>query len=82
VDTRRLTPVNADAPAGVHSSACDVLQLLVGDLSHLIRAPRELYVDEEPLGLITFQIIDAEGVRQIITLREPLRLPVPHALLT
>jgi hypothetical protein len=22
VDTRRLTPVNADAPAGVHSSAC------------------------------------------------------------
>jgi hypothetical protein len=60
----------------------DVLQLLVGDLSHLIRAPREFYVDEEPLGLITFQIIDAEGVRQIITLREPLRLPVPHALPT
>jgi hypothetical protein len=60
----------------------DVLQFLVGDLSHLIRAPRELYVDEEPLGLITFQIIDAEGVQQIITLREPLRLPVPRALLT
>jgi len=36
-------------------------------LSHLIRAPREFYVDEEPLGLITFQVIDAEGVRQIIT---------------
>jgi hypothetical protein len=31
---------------------------------------------------LTSQIIDAEGVQQIITLREPLRLPVPHALLT
>lgn len=60
----------------------DVLELLVGDLSHMIHAPRELYVDEEPLGLTTFQIIDAEGVRQIITLREPLLLPVPLALLT
>jgi hypothetical protein len=59
----------------------DVLTLLVGDLSHMIRAPRELYVDEEPLGLIAFQIVDAEGVRQIVTLREPLMLPVLHELL-
>jgi hypothetical protein len=60
----------------------DVLTLLVGDLSHMIRSPRELYVDEEPLGLIAFQIVDAEGVRQIVTLREPLMLPVPRAFLT
>jgi hypothetical protein len=65
-----------------YDSSSDVLQLLVGDSSHHIRAPRELYVDEDPLGLITFQIIDAEGTRQIVTLREPLRLPAPHALLT
>jgi hypothetical protein len=53
----------------------DVLHLLVGTLSHFIRSPRELYVDEEALGLINFQIIDADGVRQIVTLREPLLLP-------
>ena len=60
----------------------DVLTLLVGDLSHIIHAPRELYVDEQPLGLIAFQVVDAEGVRQIITLREPLMLPVLREFLS
>ena len=53
----------------------DVLQLIVGELEHLIRAPRELYVDEEPLGLVVLQVVDAEGVRQIITFRDPVLLP-------
>ena len=56
----------------------DVLELLVGDVDHLIRAPREFYVDEQPLGLISLQIIDAEGVQQIVTLRDPLLLPGPN----
>jgi len=34
-----------------------------------------LYVDEEPLGIVSLQIIDAEGVHQILTLRDPLMLP-------
>ena len=49
--------------------------VLLGELEHLIRAPREFYVDEEPLGITSLQIIDAEGVRQIVTLRDPLMLP-------
>jgi Family of unknown function (DUF5335) len=53
----------------------DVLELLLGELEHLIRAPREFYVDEEPLGITSLQIIDAEGVRQIVTLRDPIMLP-------
>ena len=53
----------------------DVLELLLGELEHLIRAPREFYVDEEPLGIVSLQIIDAEGVHQILTLRDPLMLP-------
>src|ERR1700723_15439 len=53
----------------------DVLELLLGELEHLIRAPREFYVDEEPLGIVSLQIIDAEGVHQIVTLRDPLMLP-------
>jgi hypothetical protein len=58
----------------------DVLELLIGELDHLIRAPRELYVDKELLGIVSFQIIDAEGVRQIATLRDPLMLPGPQVL--
>ena len=56
----------------------DVLELLVGEVDHVIRAPRELYVYEQPLGLISLQIIDAEGVQQIVTLRDPLLLPGPN----
>ena len=43
-----------------------------------IRSPRELYVDEEPLGIISFEVIDAEGMRQIVTLQDPLLLPAPR----
>jgi hypothetical protein len=38
-------------------------------------ATRGFYVDAEPLGITSLQIIDAEGVRQILTLRDPLMLP-------
>ena len=55
----------------------DVLELLIGELDHLVRCPREFYVDEELLGVVSLQIIDAEGIRQIITLRDPLMLPAP-----
>ena len=64
----------------VYDSENDVLELLVGDMDHLIGAPRELYVDEELLDIVSFQIVDADGVRQIITLRDPLMLPGPHAI--
>ena len=55
----------------------DVLELLLGELEHLIKGPREFYVDEEPLGVTSLQIVDSHGVRQIVTLREPLLLPAP-----
>jgi hypothetical protein len=58
----------------------DVLQLIVEGLEHLIRAPCEFYVDEQPLGPVIMQIVDADGVSQIITLRDPLLLPRPAAL--
>jgi hypothetical protein len=38
-----------------------------------------LYVDEALLGTVSLQIINAEGVRQIVTLRDPLMLPRPAA---
>jgi Family of unknown function (DUF5335) len=72
----RLLPLNGMS----YDPTSDVLELLVGEVEHLIRAPRELYVDEELLGLVSLQIVDADGVRQIVTLRDPLMLPGPHVL--
>ena len=57
----------------------DLLEILMGDLDHLIAGPREFYVDDAPAGEIHLQIVDADGVRQIISLREPLMLPSPRS---
>jgi|SRR5215469_9736894 len=58
----------------------DVLELFVGQRRHLIWGPREFYVDEAPLGLVCMEIINAEDVREIVTLREPPMLPDPAAV--
>jgi hypothetical protein len=35
-------------------------------------------VDDRPEGLLSFEVIDADGVQQIIVLSEPLMLPPPR----
>lgn len=57
----------------------DIIELLIGELDHLIRGPQEFYVDDELFGTVTLQIVDGEGVRQIVTLCDPLMLPPPSA---
>lgn len=57
----------------------DVLELILDGLDHMIRKPRELWIDQGPAGMISLEIIDAEGVRQIVKLRDPLMLPSPAA---
>ena len=53
----------------------DLIEILVEGLDHLIRKPREVWVDRGPTGLAGMEVIDADDVRQIIRLREPLMLP-------
>jgi hypothetical protein len=53
----------------------DLIQILVEGLDHLIRKPREVWVDHGAIGLVSMEVIDADDVRQIIRLREPLMLP-------
>jgi hypothetical protein len=53
----------------------DVLEIALDGLDHLIHRPRELYADTGAGGLLSFEVIDADGVAQIIRLREPLMLP-------
>ncbi len=55
----------------------DVLELVFADLDHLVHAPREFYVDEDTVGIVILQIIDSSGMRQILTMRDPLLLPAP-----
>ena len=45
----------------------------------MIRKPREVYAASGNGALLSFQIIDADGVLQIILLREPLMLAPPTA---
>lgn len=52
----------------------DILDVAVDGLDHIINRPRQIYVDEGPLGLARLEVIDPAGTRHIITLREPLML--------
>jgi hypothetical protein len=55
----------------------DVIEVALDGLDHLIRNPREVHVDIGTTGLTSIEVIDAEGVQQIIKLRDPLMLPAP-----
>src|SRR4051812_9054919 len=55
----------------------DVVEIALADVDHLIARPKELYVDEGPLGVTSLEVVDADGTRQIVKLRDPLMLPTP-----
>ncbi|WP_027531798.1 DUF5335 domain-containing protein [Bradyrhizobium sp. WSM3983] len=57
----------------------DVIALALEGHGHLIHKPREIYIEGEGLELSSFEIIDANGERQIVVLRDPLMLPAPSA---
>ena len=55
----------------------DILEIALDEVDHLINKPREVYVEEESLELTSLEVVDADGVRQIVVLRDPLMLPAP-----
>jgi hypothetical protein len=55
----------------------DVIDVALEGVDHLIHKPREVYVEQEGLELSSLEVIDSEGNRQIILLRDPLMLPAP-----
>jgi hypothetical protein len=63
----------------VYDRANDVLRISLDGLEHVIAKPREIYVDEGEAGLSSFEVVDADSVRHIVQLREPLMLPAPPA---
>ena len=45
----------------------------------MIHHPREIYLDNGSGTLTSLEIVDAEGAKQIVKLRDPLMLPRPMA---
>jgi hypothetical protein len=56
----------------------DIVEVALEGLDHLISKPREIFVEDGAEGVVALEIIDADGVRQIIKLRAPLMLPAPE----
>jgi hypothetical protein len=53
----------------------DLLDVALDRSNHLIRRPREIVVEQTPAGLASVAVVDEDGARQVVTLKEPLMLP-------
>jgi len=56
----------------------DIIEVALDGLDHMIRKPREVYVEGNPIELSSLAVIDGDGVEQIVKLRDPLALPPPR----
>ena len=61
----------------VYDPKDDLVEVALDNVDHLIRAPREVYVDYHVGGLIGLEVVDAAGTHQIIKLKDPIALPAP-----
>lgn len=55
----------------------DLIEIALEDLDHLIRSPREVFVDFGIGGIAAVAIADGDGNRQIIKLKDPVALAAP-----
>jgi hypothetical protein len=53
----------------------DIIEIALEGVDHLIPKPREVYVEENGLGLSSLEVIDAEGTHQIIVPKDSMMLP-------
>jgi hypothetical protein len=56
----------------------DVIEIALEGVDHLISKPREVWVEARGIDLSSIEIVDANGVRQIVSLKDPLMLPAPE----
>lgn len=57
----------------------DMLEIVLEGLDHMIQKPAEIYVEHNVASLSSMEIIDSDGVRQVVRLRDPLMLPAPRS---
>ena len=63
----------------VYDDKDDIIEIALEDLDHLIRSPREVYIDDSGIVLTSLEIVDADGNKQIVQLRDPLMLAAPSS---
>lgn len=56
----------------------DLVEIALEGVDHLVRNPREIWLEGEGADLSSIEIIAADDVRQIILFRDPLVLPSPR----
>jgi hypothetical protein len=63
----------------VYDPKNDLVEVLMEGLDHLIHKPSEIHIDHDAVRLVSMEVVDGDGVRQIIKLRDPLMLPYSGA---
>jgi hypothetical protein len=58
-----------------YDSRDDLVDVALDRMGHLIRHPREILVEESADGLASVAVVDEDESRQIVRLKEPLKLP-------
>jgi hypothetical protein len=53
----------------------DLVEVALEGLDHMIAKPREIYVQDGNGGLASLEVIDSDGAKQIVKLRDQLTLP-------
>jgi hypothetical protein len=56
----------------------DIVEVALDGLDHIIHNPREIYLDIGAGGVGSLEIVDANGVKQIVKLKDQLALPAPR----
>jgi hypothetical protein len=58
-----------------YDSRDDLLDVALDRAGRLIRRPQEIEVEEGPAGLVSVAVVDAEGTRHVVRLKDPVMLP-------
>lgn len=53
----------------------DVVEVALEGLDHLIRSPREIYIENDAGALASMEIVDAGDVKHIVRFKDELLLP-------
>jgi hypothetical protein len=58
-----------------YDSRDDLLDVALDRANHLIYHPRQIVVEQTATGIASVAVVDAEGARQIVKLKDPVMLP-------
>ena len=61
-----------------YDSRDDLLDVALDRTDHLIYHPHEIVIEEDAAGLRSIAVAAGDGTRQIVRLKEPLKLPAPE----